>query len=235
MRGKVCMSTISYNTKDFLVAKLDELVKKHTISFYMGIYHYAEADETKDHIHLYIQPNKIIDSMDLQDYLKEIDPLKPNKPLGCIDFRKSEPDEWILYDQHYAPYLASKFESREFCYTKEDFFSSDSLTFDDLYHHAFYGSKWAQRNQMLNAIKDSENNPINLINNGTIPLNLASQLNAYKYMQTHYGTLDRGYHENHEIDSDINVDIRGVQVVQSNTDELTEKDFFNDVIYRINR
>lgn len=81
MRSKCCMSTISYNTKDFLIAKLDDLIKKHTISFYMGICHIAEQDEKKDHIHLYIQPNKIIDSMDLQDFLKEIDPNRPKNPL----------------------------------------------------------------------------------------------------------------------------------------------------------
>lgn len=229
------MSTISYNSKDFLVSKLNDLVSKHTISFYMAIYHFKEEDEAKDHIHLYIQPNKIIDSMDLQDYLKEIDINKPDKPLGCIDFRKSDADEWILYDQHYAPYLASKFESRQYTYCKEDFFTSDNLTFDDLYHHAFYGSKWAQRNQILNAIRDSNNNPVNLINNGTIPLNMASQLNAYKYMQAHYGVLDRGYHENHEVDEDISVDIPSSEVYYTDIDNLSEKDYFNSVIYRINR
>lgn len=235
MRSKNCMATISYNTKDFLISKLDDLIAKHIISYYMGIYHFAEEDEKKDHIHLFIQPNKLVDSMDIQDFLKEIDINKPDKPLRCADFRRSDYDEWILYCQHFVPYLATKFESRAFSYTKEDFFFSDDMSFDDYYHHAFYGSKWATQNQILKAVQDGQNNPINLINNGTIPLNMASQLNAYKYMQAHYGVLDRGYHENHDIDDDISVDISGSEVLYSDIDKLSEKDYFNSVIYRINR
>ena len=69
MRTKGLVSTISYNTPEFLELKLQELYKKHTISDYMFIQHIAEEDEKKDHIHLLIEPNTLIDTMVIQDYL----------------------------------------------------------------------------------------------------------------------------------------------------------------------
>lgn len=198
MRTSKPISTISYNSQEFLVTKLEELVRNHKISDYVFINHFKEQDEKKNHIHLWIRPNTLLDTMTLQDFLKEIDPANPTKPLKCIDFRISDIDEWILYCQHFSPYLASKGESREYHYTKDDFVPYDEDTFDDLYNHAFKGSNWAQRNQILQTLKEGQINPATLVLNGSVPLTLASQLNALKYLQTHYGTLDRGEHDNHE-------------------------------------
>ena len=46
----------------------------HKICDWYFVYHFAEIDERKDHIHLFIQPNTLLDTMDLQDFLREIDP-----------------------------------------------------------------------------------------------------------------------------------------------------------------
>lgn len=241
MKTRKPISTISYNSIDFLIMKLDELVKNHVISFYMMIFHFAEDDECagKDHIHVYMEPNGQLDTMDIQDFLKEYDPLKPDKPKGCINFCRSEPDDWILYDQHFAPYLASKFQSREFMYEKSDFISSDSFTFDSLYYHAFYGSEWSKRNQILQSLCDDDISPVSLINSGVVPLQQASQLNAYKYMQKTYGTLSRNGRENHEKkylefyspDYDVTLD----NVVESDIVKLSDKCDITDTIYRLNR
>jgi len=59
--------------------------------------------------------------MELQQFLTEIDIKNPLKPLKCIDFRPSSVDDFILYTQHFKPYLASKGESREYHYTYDDF------------------------------------------------------------------------------------------------------------------
>ena len=163
----------------------------------MFINHFAEEDERKNHIHLWIKPNTLIDTMDLQKHFTELDPANPMKPLKCIDFKQSQVDDWILYCQHYGPYLASKGESREYHYSRDDFVYCDEDTFDELYHHAFKGSEWAKRYQILQALEQGKMSPTQLILNGTVPLNLASQLNAFKYMETHYG-LDRGDRKNHE-------------------------------------
>lgn len=198
MRTSKPIATISYNSIDFLRYQLGELIKAHKICDYMLIKHQAEADEKKDHIHLWIKPNTLLDTMDLQKFLTEINPSAPLKPFKCIDFRLSVVDDWILYSQHYEPYLASKGESRQYHYTRDDFIYYDEDTFDDLYNHAFKGSDWAKRNQILQALSEGSISPTTLILNGTVPLNMAGQLNAFKYMQKHYGTLDRGNHSGHE-------------------------------------
>ena len=71
MNTRSPISTISYNTVDFLKLKLDELIASKTISFYMFIKHEPEIDDLKPHIHLYIEPNRQLDTMVLTDYLKE--------------------------------------------------------------------------------------------------------------------------------------------------------------------
>lgn len=159
--------------------------------------HKREEDERKDHIHLWIKPNTLIDTMDLQKHFLELDPNHPDKPLKCIDFRTSQTDDWVLYTMHHRAYLASKGETREYHYTCEDFMVCDEDTFEDTFQHALKGSEWAKRNQVLQSLTDGRLNPVELITSGIIPLNMASQLNAYKYLQTHYG-LDRGGRANHE-------------------------------------
>lgn len=197
MRTSKPIATISYNTQEFLVQKLEELIKSHKISDYVFINHFAEEDEKKNHIHLWIKPNKLLDTMDVQKYLMELDPKNPTKPLKCIDFHLSKVDDFILYGQHYAPYLASKGESREYHYTKDDFVYYDEDSFDDLYNHAFKGSEWAKRNQILEALRDNKIEPSELILNGTLPLNMACSVNTLTNMM-HRSGLDRGAHKNHE-------------------------------------
>lgn len=199
MRTSKPIATISYNTETYLRNKLNELIDSHKISDYMFIYHYAEQDEKKDHIHLWIKPNTLIDTMDLQNHFKELDPTNPSKALGVIDFRPSQVDDWILYSEHYGPYLASKFEGREFAYLKTDFRYHNEDNFDDLYNHAHKGSEWAKRNQLLQALNDEGISPVDLVLSGAVPLGMASQLNALEYMKRHPNpSLDRGGRPNHE-------------------------------------
>lgn len=196
MRTSKPIATISYNSPEFLFQRLGELVKNHKISDWMFIHHEAEKDEAKDHFHLYLEPNTLLDTMDLQEFFQEFDFTHPTKPLKCINFVSSKIDDWILYGQHYAPYLASKGESREYHYAKSDFWYLDEDTFESNYNHAFKGSEWARRHQILEALNSGTITPTELIRNGTVPLNMASQLNAYKYMERTYG-LERGTHQGH--------------------------------------
>ncbi len=64
------ISTISYNTEQFLKETLDNWIKQHIIMNYMYICHKGE-DGDKDHIHVFIEPNKKLDPMDLMEKLKE--------------------------------------------------------------------------------------------------------------------------------------------------------------------
>lgn len=129
------VSTISYNTIPFLKLKLEELRKAKIISFWSFIYHKAEADEKKDHIHLYFEPSKMIQTDDIIEHLaqltgKMISPTQVEL-LCCMNMRSSKFDDWYLYCCHDEAYLLSKGQSREHHYCFDDFYASnvDELNF----------------------------------------------------------------------------------------------------------
>lgn len=197
MRTSKPIATISYNSQEYLISRLNELVRNHKVCDWVFINHFAEKDESKDHIHLWIKPNTLIDTMWLQDFFNEPDPKNPAKMLKCIDFRSSSIDDWILYGLHLEPYLQAKSESREYHYTKDDFVFCDELSFEDLYNHALRGSDWARENQRLELIKANLDSPMTLISSGTVPIKLAGALWATVKM----GQLDRGGRPGHEPES----------------------------------
>lgn len=131
MRTTKPISTISFNTPDFLELKLNELLKAGRISFWSFVPHKAEDDEAgkKPHCHVYIEPSKMLQTDDLKSEFKEFDPSNPSKPLSCITFKSSKFDPWYLYGLHDKRYLASKNQARKFHYSHDDFRTSDD---DDL-------------------------------------------------------------------------------------------------------
>lgn len=198
MRTSKPVATITYNSVDFLEAKLAELMRQKKIQDYIFILHHKEEDEKKDHIHLYIEPNTRIDTMDLQKFLEEPDLLHPGKPLRPIKFVACRSlDDWILYNEHFPPYLVSKYESREYIYEKEEFHYADENAFEDAYLHAHKASEWARKNAILRQLADRNIEGVDLILNGSIPLNLASQVAAVQRMRDHLGTLDRNQRKTH--------------------------------------
>lgn len=101
------ISTVSYNTEEFLLNKLNELYSAHIIREWYYIKHKGE-DGDKDHIHLRIVPNRRLDPMEFQDELKEYTS-KHSKPLGCIGIRYSKEEDWLLYVVHDKDYLKQKY------------------------------------------------------------------------------------------------------------------------------
>lgn len=189
--AKAC-STISYNTESYLKTVLDRLVDKHIIEFYMFIKHVGEVDELtgvieKDHIHLFIIPNKRIDTMELQQLLKEPDP-NNEIPLGCIDFCPSKSDDFILYCLHDKFYLASKFETRQFEYEYKDFIVSNRDSFDRKYKGAFHSSGYARTRNLYNYVV-SGGSLNGLLKIGAIPPNQVSNYEDYfKIVKKNYNT-----------------------------------------------
>lgn len=124
------ISTISFNTEAHLVRTLCHLQKAKRIEFWAYIKHLPEDDEAgkKEHIHLYIEPAKRIQTVDLQAEFNELDPNNP-KPRKCLTFRSSHYGDWYLYALHDPQYLASKGQSRRYHYNPEDVVPSDE---DDL-------------------------------------------------------------------------------------------------------
>lgn len=132
MRTTKPISTISFNTPDYLRLKLDELTKAKIISVWHFIAHLPEDDEggKKEHIHLYIEPSKLIQTDDLAEYFLEFDPQKPDKPRKCLLFRTSKFGDWYMYATHDKAYLAAKGQSRRYHYSYDDIVTSDA---DELY------------------------------------------------------------------------------------------------------
>ena len=117
------ISSISWNSLQYLVDRLEELRKSHLIAFWVLIEHHAEEDEKKDHIHFYVEPNRSIDTEVLRENFIELVP--DSKPLGVNKFQKSNFQNWLWYCLHDKAYLFSKGETRKYHYSIEDLISSD--------------------------------------------------------------------------------------------------------------
>jgi hypothetical protein len=132
VRTTKAIATISFNTRAYLQLKLDELKKAKIISVYHFIEHLPEDDEggKKHHIHLYIEPAKLIQTEELNEHFLEFDLEKPDKPKRCLPFRSSKFGDWYLYVLHDTAYLISKNQTRRYKYEHKDIVTSDS---DELY------------------------------------------------------------------------------------------------------
>lgn len=135
MRTTKPISTISFNTPAYLNLKLTELTKAGKISFWAYILHYPEDDEggKKQHLHVYIEPSKLVQTDDIREYLKEYDPDHPETPKGSISFQTSNFGNWYMYSLHDSRYLSSKGQSRRYHYKHSDMVTSDK---DDLNYKA---------------------------------------------------------------------------------------------------
>ncbi len=174
MRTTKPFSTISYNSNEHLVDKLDGLIKRNEIEFWVFVEHYAEDDETKKHKHVYIVPSRLFDTNTLIDYLMEID--KSDilaKPLTCIHCVSSKFGDWYLYSSHDMSYLLSKAQSRAYHYNISDFVTSDEDYFAELRHTIDY-TRYKTNERLVEAARKGELFE-DLIINGVVPVNLVSQ------------------------------------------------------------
>ena len=187
-------STISYNTVDFLNAKLSDLVNKRMISFYAFVEHYAEEDEKKAHKHLYIMPNGQLQTDQITDLLQEMDPQNPLKPLGVMPFQSSKWSDWYLYCIHDTAYLASKGQSRKHHYNETDFYSSDSDFLHELIH-TIDRAKYFKTQEFVNKIQQGVS-LYDLVTTGNIP---APQFNQWQNMYSFikHGITERNGRETH--------------------------------------
>lgn len=135
MRTSKPISTISYNSENFLREKIEYWKKVGWIEFGMWILHNPEADEKKAHYHVFLKPAKLIQTTDLEDDSQEIDPHNPDKPFKMISFRVSKESDWILYGIHDKAYLMEKGLEREHHYDISDIQSTCEDTLKDIISH----------------------------------------------------------------------------------------------------
>lgn len=125
MKTKRLISTISYNSEQFLQSLLDSMVSDGVIEYWYAILHQPEDDETKEHFHLIVQPSFSIDTNSFRHQFEELDPNNP-LPRSCMPFRPSKSfADWYLYAVHHKGYLMWKGEVRKHSYTFYDFIGSD--------------------------------------------------------------------------------------------------------------
>lgn len=75
------IATVSWNTEEFLVKQLNNLVNDHVILFWFYVKHFAESDEKKEHIHLYLEPDIRVDTNELRSNFEEL----PSCDSSCKD------------------------------------------------------------------------------------------------------------------------------------------------------
>lgn len=127
---KLPQSSISFNTPDFLRVQLDMLILSGRVQSWMYVFHHAEEDTKKDHIHLIVIPCKTINPVALRKEF--VEPCSIDKtPLGCLPFVTSKIGDWLLYALHYEPYLLSKGLFREHHYDISDIVSNEPREYVD--------------------------------------------------------------------------------------------------------
>lgn len=151
------ISTISYNSDDFLKDKLEQLIKAKKIAYYVYIHHMPESDETKEHIHLLIEPYGKMDLPDLVEEFNEIDVDKPGLFLGVKPFRVTQDfGDWYFYVLHDTDYLISKGLKKEFCYSQNDMFTNDVDVLNELVHRIDF-RKFKKESEIIKALKNGSN------------------------------------------------------------------------------
>lgn len=155
MRTSKPISTISYNSPDFLYDTLIRLNYLKIISYFEFIEHLPDKDDKKKHIHLYIEPNKVLDTETFgyefvqyvfsklfkfdksfkpcyKKYAIKLRCLKSKyryssklKPLKCINWQNSKFGDWYWYALHDKDYLKSKMLTRNCFYSDKDIVTCD--------------------------------------------------------------------------------------------------------------
>lgn len=127
MKTKLCISTIFYDQiHNDLESRLNFLIDTQYIDWWAYICHFADADDKKQHYHILLQPNHIIDT----EKLRESGFYICDKTYSCLPFRISKNiGDWVLYSLHDKDYLLQKNLIRHYNYNWSDLKSSDSIAF----------------------------------------------------------------------------------------------------------
>lgn len=186
MKTSKPISTISYNSEEFLKAKLDYLVRSGEIAFWFYIKHHGEFDDVtnmqdKDHIHLYCEFADRVDTIKLGEMFLEYENGDLNsKPLRCMPFRVSKPYDAILYDIHHEQYLLQKMEHKEFAYTLDDIVTNDRDYLNQIYSEAMHSDIF-KRDRMLK-LMDSGVSVAEMCYRGLVNTNQAYQMMIFEQL-----------------------------------------------------
>mgnify|MGYP004675502197 CR=1 FL=1 len=121
------ISSVTWNTEEFLQKKLKELTDNHTISFWFYVFHLPESNEKKEHFHIYLEPDCRVDTNDIRVHFEEVPKDSKEKDIiRPLPFEKSNFDNAYLYFIHNKLYLNSKGLSKQY-YNYTDVKTSDEF------------------------------------------------------------------------------------------------------------
>lgn len=221
MRTSKPISTISYNTPEFLRKKIERWKELGLIEFGMWIQHQPDEDNKKIHHHVFLKPAKLIqtmyfeqDSMEIPVIKIEDYPIDENagtelipsnvKPLKMISFRMSKESDWILYGIHDPTYLAEKGMTRNIHYTFSDIQSTCNDTLQDMITHLIDDRKGRLEVRIYDCIKNGLSWR-DIVCTGIIPLKQIHNAHLF-YKAVTYQVTDTPIRDNDEVHHDI-VDI----------------------------
>lgn len=133
MKTSKAISTISYNTREFLESKLTKLVDDGILGFWAFAFHLKEDDELSDHFHVYAEPEESIDTFQLKHEFREYISGEI-KPRGTKRWDKSKWDTWYLYAYHDPDYLESLGQHRKYNYLPDIIVCSDKADMNEKIH-----------------------------------------------------------------------------------------------------
>ena len=126
------LSTISYNSEDFLKGKLNELCANGYIDFWYYIKHIGEYDKAsdttdKDHIHVILNLVSVLIQLIYRLCLLNIQIMISHKR-----------NEKILYDLHNEQYLISIMDKKQYHYSVDDIVTNDRDYLMEIYREAMH-------------------------------------------------------------------------------------------------
>ena len=191
--GKL-ISTISYNTAEFLKGKLNDLVRQGIIEYAHWVHHRPEEDEKKAHAHVVLKPNRRLDTSALRNEF--VEPVAgEEKPRGVLPFQSSKMNDWLLYAVHDVAYLLRKNQNRKERYSRSDLLTTDADLLDEDWRAAHEGED--SRVKQVIELAQRGVSWVELLKTGLIPIN---QLFQYRevFMQFYTPETDRNGREGHE-------------------------------------
>lgn len=158
MKTSEPISTIIYNDKEWIIARLKELSQgeKPLVQEWNLIMHKPEDDEAglREHGHLWTLPARPVDMASFRDYFAQPDP-NNDKPIRPLPFRRTKQfRDWLLYVLHDDFYLAQKLQSRIYHYSIKDIITSSS----DYLHMLAYEAEYTdEKDSMINRLRTAFN------------------------------------------------------------------------------
>ena len=126
MRTRNPLSTISYNSDQFISVHLDDLVRRGDLQYWAFVNHKAEDQEKRDHKHVFVLPNGLVDTNNLSPMFDEL--AADGQINTCKLWLPSKWGDWYLYALHDPGYLACKYDNdrpKKYRYWDKDIIVSD--------------------------------------------------------------------------------------------------------------